>query len=131
MDKKSTIYQLLSIQEIHRIALKILEKLPKNLLKKLEKVSLKVENFPSENILHNLGIENKYDLLGLYQGIPFFKKEKKDFHNKDTLLLYRCSIIHYQKECLDDVEDIIQQVIIHEIGYHFMVSKAELSLAIK
>ena len=130
MDKKSVTHQLLSIEEIHKIAFKILAKLPENLLQKLENVILRVENFPSEHILNELGIDNKYDLLGLYSGIPFFKKNNEDFKGHDTLLLYRAPIMHYQKDCMNDVENIIQQVIIHEIGHHFMVSKTELSLAL-
>jgi predicted Zn-dependent protease with MMP-like domain len=138
MDKTSYVsqegasyFQLFSLRYIEDSAIQLLERLPQNLFEKLAGLKIQAENFATESTLNGLKIQNRYDLLGLYRGVPFFKKKESDGQpSNDTLFLYRAPIIRYTQEYKENIDDVIEQIILHEIGHHFMISKSELILAL-
>jgi predicted Zn-dependent protease with MMP-like domain len=124
-------FQLSSLRYIEDCAIQLLERLPRNLIEKLVGLRVQAENFSTEATLEGLKIQNRYDLLGLYRGIPFFKKKENDFgESNDVLFLYRAPIIRYTQEYKENIDDVIEQIILHEISHHFMISKSELMLAL-
>lgn len=124
-------FQLFSLRYIEEFSVQLMERLPRNLIEKLAGLTIKVENFATESTLQGLKIQNRYDLLGLYRGIPFFKKKEGSFEDtKDVLFLFRAPIIRYTHEYKEPINDVIEQIILHEISHHFMISKSELTLAL-
>lgn len=124
--------QLFSLKYIENVAIKTLQRLPENLQKKLSHLQVCIENFATQSALVNLQMDNRYDLLGLYQGVPFFKKEQTTHStNEDILFLYRCPIIRYTQEYKEDIDEVIEHIILHELSHHFMISKRELTLSMR
>ncbi len=87
-------------------------------------VVLRVEDFPTEEVLASFGMDSEYDLLGLYQGVSLDKKSVLDpgADGPDFVFLYRRPILRYWAEGGESLEDIVVHVLVHEIGHHFGLS---------
>lgn len=107
---------LISLSEINKIVTSLIRGLPRDLRKVALSITVQTENFPTPLILADLNITNKYDLLGLYRGIPLNDKESKNVEN--TIFLYRCPIIRYAIDNNESIEATIQHVFFYEMGHH-------------
>ena len=110
---------LLSLASIEEIAYTTIKMLPRTIYKQIQNIHIKTENFATANALKELNVANKYDLLGLYSGIPLHEKE---FTNEqlieDTIFLYRGPLIKYSRESRDSINSVIGSVLIQEVGHH-------------
>lgn len=115
------------LAEIYSMAYKILTELPDKYQPFLKSVIIRVENFPKTKILQNLKLTDRYDLLGLYKGTPLPQKTLEEPMNvPDIIYLYRCPIIRYARENQESVNQLVNHVMIHEIGHHFGFTDEEL-----
>lgn len=116
-----------TLADIDRIANAALASIPEELRRHARGVVVRVEEFPDDETLDDLGFESPFDLLGLYRGVALSRKSV--FHtaqNVDMVLLYRRPILDYWCESGDDLGDIVRHVLIHEIGHHFGFSDADM-----
>lgn len=116
-----------SLADIDQIANAALASIPDELRRHARGVVIRVEEFPDEETLDDLGLEDPFDLLGLYRGVALSRKSV--FHapqNVDMVFLYRRPILDYWCESGDDLGDIVRHVLIHEIGHHFGFSDADM-----
>ena len=103
-----------------------LDNLPRIFRDKMDNVGVIVEDFADPESLMSLGIESRWDLLGLYVGVPL---NKRSFFSSsgmpDRIYLYRRPILmaagHHE-----NVPSTIRDVLIHEIGHHFGFDEDEL-----
>lgn len=103
-----------------------LDDLPPEFQEKLENVEILVEDFPDQETLGSMGLQSKWDLLGLYVGVPL--SEKSFFGSSvlpERIYLYRKPIL---RECRSpaEVTEAIKDVLIHEVGHHFGFDDDEL-----
>ena len=88
---------------------------------------IRVEDFPTDDVLGSLGIQSAFDLLGLYQGVDLSHKSVFDSGNlPDMVFLYRRPILDYWAEHEETLGAIITHVLVHEIGHHFGLSDADM-----
>jgi predicted Zn-dependent protease with MMP-like domain len=117
-----TLIFLPSLEIFHQYANEIVNQMPTNLNHNLESVSIKIENFAHQQILSDLKIEDRYELLGLYKGVPIpVKILSVKMEEPDTIYLYRCPLIKYSMENDESLFTIVERVIKHEISHHFGV----------
>jgi predicted Zn-dependent protease with MMP-like domain len=117
------------LTDIYTMAYKVLNSLPDKFQNHIQDLIIRIENFADEETLNNLKIEDKYDLLGLYRGVPLpLKEDSKPLSLPDLIYLYRCPIIRYAKENKETVSDVVHHVLIHEIGHHFGYSDWEMRM---
>ncbi len=103
--------------------------IPQVLRQNLEDVVFRVEEFPERETLASLGIDNPYDLLGLYQGVNLAEKSSLDLPGPpDMIFLFRRPILAFWREGSDDLANIVRHVLIHEAGHHFGFSDADMEL---
>lgn len=96
-----------------------IEELPPDFRKKLENVEVVVEDFADDETLDEMGIETRYDLLGLYVGVPITERSVFDHGSlPDRIYLYRIPILR-EARGMADIADAIREVVIHEVGHHF------------
>jgi predicted Zn-dependent protease with MMP-like domain len=102
-----------------------LEKLPRKFKKKLANISVVVEDLPSQELLNDMGIRTG-TLLGLYQGVPLTKRGW-NYGNMlpDRIVIYQRSIESVAASP-EQMETIVQDTVIHEIGHYFGFSDKEL-----
>jgi predicted Zn-dependent protease with MMP-like domain len=91
-------------------------------------VVFRVEDFASPEVLADLGLEDPFELSGLYQGVS--RVDRSIFASAtmpSTVFLYRRPILDEWAE-LGDVSlgDLVAHVLIHEIGHHFGLSDADI-----
>jgi predicted Zn-dependent protease with MMP-like domain len=102
-----------------------LRKLPKKFKKKLANISVEVEDLPSREILNDMGIRSG-TLLGLYQGVPLTERG----WNYGNMLPDRIVIYQHTIESIatspEQIEKMVQDTVIHEIGHYFGFTDKEL-----
>ncbi|MFZ0693316.1 MAG: metallopeptidase family protein [Alphaproteobacteria bacterium] len=109
-----------NLADIQAIAVKSLASIPEELRRFARDVVVRVEEFPDEDTLDELGLENPFDLLGLYRGVALSRKSVFHTpHNVDMVFLYRRPILDYWCESGENLADVVRHVLIHEIGHHF------------
>ena len=84
-------------------------------------VALRVQEFAEPELLEALGIEDPYELTGLYDGTPLTEKSFADQPMQpDQIFLFRRAIV---EEWLDrgDVSlgELVAHVFVHELAHHF------------
>jgi predicted Zn-dependent protease with MMP-like domain len=88
---------------------------------------IRIEDFPTDEVLDQMGIESAFDLLGLYSGVDLARKSVMDASGlPDMVFLYRRPILDYWAEHEETLGAIITHVLIHEIGHHFGLSDADM-----
>ena len=86
-------------------------------------VAILIEEFAEAATLHDMGIDEPFDLLGLYHGVSIDHKSVLDAPGDvDRIFLYRRPLLDLWAAGEDTLEDIIKNVLIHEIGHHFGLS---------
>ncbi len=90
-------------------------------------VSIQVLDWPQDDVLSHFGIASPYGLLGLYSGISLDRKSVGDLpYGPDMVFLYREPILAYAAAEGERVTDVVNNVLVHEIGHHFGLSDADM-----
>jgi predicted Zn-dependent protease with MMP-like domain len=113
-----------SIDEIEAIAHAALAKLPAQFAEHLGDVVLQVEDFADEETLAAMGIEDPFELTGIYEGIAL--GEKSLSHSgamPDRIRLFRSPILdEWVERGEESLEHLVTHVLVHEVGHHFGLS---------
>ena len=97
--------------------------LPESFRKLCEGVIIRVDDFPTDDVLEDLKAESEFDLLGLFQGIGLpFRSVDESGQMPNMVWLYRRPILDYWAEHDETIGHIVRHVLIHEIGHHFGLS---------
>jgi predicted Zn-dependent protease with MMP-like domain len=114
-------------QEFEAVAQEVWDALPDHFREIAGNLSIQIEDFASRDTLGHLGIRGRYGLLGLYHGLGLPFKSVWDLpHGPDMIFLYRIPILAFAHAGMEPVRDVIQHVLIHEIGHHFGFSDADI-----
>jgi predicted Zn-dependent protease with MMP-like domain len=92
-------------------------------------VALRVEDFASDDMLDDLGIDDVFELTGLYDGVPLTEKSVMDQPDRpDAIWLFRRAILD-EWAARGDIAlyDLVAHVYIHELAHHFGWSDAEIA----
>jgi predicted Zn-dependent protease with MMP-like domain len=113
-----------SAAAIETMARTALARLPAQFRVHLGDVVLLVEEFADDEMLNELGIDDPFDLTGVYEGIPL--SERSIDHSgtmPDRVRLFRRPILDEWVARGDEtLEHLVAHVTIHEIGHHFGLS---------
>lgn len=92
-------------------------------------VILRIADFPPDAMLDDLGVEDPFDLTGLYDGIPLTEKSVMDVVDRpDTIWLFRRPILDEWAERGDvTLGQLVAHVLVHELAHHFGWSDAEIA----
>src|SRR4029077_490886 len=116
-----------SLAEMEAMAHEIFERLPKGFRDLCEGVILRVDDFPTDEVLDELNAASEFDLLGLFQGIGLPFRSNDDIARLPNMVwLYRRPILDYWAEHEETLGHIVRHVLIHEIGHHFGLSDADM-----
>ena len=112
-----------SLAQLETIAQAAYERLPARFRALTGDLLIRIEDFPTDEVLDSMGIQSPFDLLGLYSGVDLARKSVMDVSAvPDMVFLYRRPILDYWAENDETLGDIITHVLIHEIGHHFGLS---------
>lgn len=112
-----------SAEEIEAIARGALERLPEPFAQSLGDLVLLVREFADDATLAHMGIEDPFDLTGLYEGIPLTERSVEHSGTlPERVLLFRRPILDEWANGEDTLEHLVIHVLIHEVGHHFGLS---------
>jgi predicted Zn-dependent protease with MMP-like domain len=112
-----------SADEIEVIARAPLERLPEPFARSVGDIVLLVRNFADDATLASMGIDNPFDLSGLYEGIPLTERSVEHSGTlPERIFLYRRPILDEWAEGEETLEHLVAHVLIHEVGHHFGLS---------
>jgi len=116
------------IQTMEAISRGVLNGLPENIQAKCAGVVIRVGDFPSEEVVEDLGLETEFELLGLFvgNGLPQSGATPETGVLPNEIWLFRRPILDYWADNPDTLKAIIAHVLIHEIGHHFGLSDADM-----
>ena len=110
-------------EAIEAIARATIAKLPPEFVEHLGNVVLHVEELADDKTLDEMGIEDPFDLTGLYSGLPIGSKSVDHSGTMpDMIHLYRRAILDEWVDTGVSLEALVAHVVIHEIGHHFGLS---------
>jgi predicted Zn-dependent protease with MMP-like domain len=117
-----------SLAEIELLAHETLARLPKSFRELCEGVIIRVDDFPSDEVLDEMGAESEFDLLGLFQGVGLPQQSHSDVARLPNMIwLYRRPILDYWAEHDEALGRIVRHVLVHEIGHHFGLSDYDMA----
>ena len=112
-----------SLAEMETVAHDIFARLPGHFRKLCEGVIIRVDDFPTDEVLEEMDADSEFDLLGLFQGTGLPFQSNDDIARLPNLIwLYRRPILDYWAEHDETLGHIVRHVLIHEIGHHFGLS---------
>jgi predicted Zn-dependent protease with MMP-like domain len=116
-----------TLEELEALAETAFRRLPQRFRALCEGLVVRVEDFPPDEVLNELGAQSAFDLLGLFQGVGLpFRSESVSGQMPNMIWLYRRPILDYWAEHDETLGAIITHVLVHEIGHHFGLSDADM-----
>jgi predicted Zn-dependent protease with MMP-like domain len=117
-----------SLAEFELLAGEVFQRLPKRFRDLAADVVIRVDDFPSEDVLEEMAAETEFDLLGLFQGVGLpFRSESAAVQMPNMIWLYRRPILDYWAEHDETLGAIVKHVLVHEIGHHFGLSDGDMA----
>jgi predicted Zn-dependent protease with MMP-like domain len=113
-----------SLDDVAALAQDAFAALPETFRKLAGEVVFRVEDFAEEAVLAEFGIEDPFELTGLYHGTGLTHRSLLDAHASVSMVfLYRRPILDEWAERGDvSLGALIGHVLVHEIGHHFGLS---------
>ena len=109
-----------SLDDFERLARRAFAALPAEVRRACADLALRVADFADDALLAEMGIEDPYDLTGLYDGIAL--TERSVMHQPtgpDAVWIYRRPIL---EEWIDrgdvGLDRLVAHVLVHEIAHH-------------
>lgn len=117
-----------SLAEFERLAERAYRRLPAGFRKLCDRLVIRIEEFPAQDVLGELGIDNEFDLLGLFTGVglPHGPAVAETGSLPNVIYLYRRPILDYWAGHEETLGAIVTHVLVHEIGHHFGLSDGDM-----
>lgn len=116
-----------SLADFEAMASAAWEKLPAHFRELASDVVIRIEDFATDDVLDEMGIEDPFELTGLYQGVSLDKKSVADIPREpDMVFLYRRPILDEWASGEEELGHLIAHVLIHEVGHHFGFSDEDM-----
>ncbi len=109
-----------SLEDFEAMAKDAWEQLPAEFRALARDLVIRVDEFAPDDVLDSVGIEDPFELTGLYQGVSLDQKSVSDVPREpDMVFLYRRPILDEWAGGEEELGHLIAHVLIHEVGHHF------------
>jgi predicted Zn-dependent protease with MMP-like domain len=117
-----------SLDHLAEIAERAFAALPEGFRRLAGEVVFRVDDFPDDALLRDLGIEDPFELTGVYQGLDLANRSVFDPSPQPSrVFLFRRPILDEWAERGDvTLEELVSHVLVHEIGHHFGLSDPDI-----
>jgi predicted Zn-dependent protease with MMP-like domain len=111
-----------------RLARQALTALPTQFREHLDGVRVRIEEFADAETLDELGLDDAWELTGLYHGRPWGEQSVWDSGELPPVItLYRRPLLQEMRETEVTLQALVTHVVIHEVGHHFGLSDEEMA----
>ncbi|MBI1686127.1 metallopeptidase family protein [Caulobacter hibisci] len=114
-----------SLDDFAALAKAAFDALPEDFRRLTGDVVFRIDDFATDEVLGSLGIEDPFELTGLYQGVDLSRRSVLDVGGTQPsmVFLYRRPILDEWCERGDvTLGELVEHVLVHEIGHHFGLS---------
>ncbi|MGD9966298.1 MAG: metallopeptidase family protein [Hyphomonadaceae bacterium] len=113
-----------SLDDLERMAQQAWGDLPASFRELAGEVLIRVEDYADAEVLADLGIDDPFELTGLYSGVDLTQRSIMDpAPTQPMVFLYRRAILDEWVERGDvALRELVAHVLVHEIGHHFGLS---------
>ncbi len=117
------------VNEIEAMARAAIARLPQQFRVHVGEVVLRIEEFADAETMAALGIDDPFDLTGLYEGVPLGEKSIVESGTlPDCIRLFRGPMLDEWITRGDEtLEHLVAHVLIHEVGHHFGLSDDDIA----
>ena len=116
-----------SLAEFEVIAVEAYQRLPAEFRARCEGMAIRVEDYATDEVLDQMGIQSELDLMGLFHGVGLpFQSDSAPVQMPNMVWLYRVPILLYWAEHDETLGSVITHVLVHEIGHHFGMSDEDM-----
>ena len=116
-----------SAEEIEAIARAALAALPPEFRESLGDIVFMVEEFADAETLEEMGIDDPFDLSGLYEGVPLPERSVEQSGTlPERIRLFRRPILDEWSDGEETLEHLVAHVLVHEVGHHFGFSDEDM-----
>ena len=117
-----------SLAEFEALAEAAYARLPARFRALCQGLVIRVTDFPTDEVLADMEIEDPFELLGLFSGVglPHNGAVPETCRLPNQIHLYRRPILDYWAEHKEALGAIVTHVLVHEIGHHFGLSDADI-----
>jgi predicted Zn-dependent protease with MMP-like domain len=113
---------------IERLARATVAALPAAFAARLGALLLVVEELADDDTLDEMGVDDPFALTGLYRGVPLTAGGAEETGTAPgTIHLYRRAILDEWAETSVRLDELVANVVIHEIGHHFGLSDDDIA----
>ena len=117
-----------SLDDFAALAETAFARLPQSFRSMTGHVVFRIDDWPTDEVLDALEIDDPYDLTGLYQGVDLAHRSVLDPAPEASMIfLYRRPILD-EWAARGDVTlgELVAHVLVHEIGHHFGLSDEDI-----
>ncbi len=108
-----------SLDDIARLAEAAFAALPEPFRTLAGDIVFRVDDFPDDDMLAELGMQDPFELSGLYQGVDLSRRSVLDAYEPARVFLFRRPLLDEWAERGDvTLSELVAHVLIHEIGHH-------------
>jgi predicted Zn-dependent protease with MMP-like domain len=117
-----------SLADFEELAETAYTRLPARFRKLCDGVVIRIEDFPTDDVIKEMDLESPFDILGLFTGIglPQDGAVTETGRLPNMIHLYRRPILDYWAEHEEALGAIVTHVLVHEIGHHFGLSDGDM-----
>lgn len=116
-----------STAEFETTAMGVLARLPQAFRRELDGVVLRVDEFATPEQLAAVGIADRWELTGLYEGVALTERSQWDSDGLPPVItLFRQPLLAEMEETGVRFAALIRHVVIHEAGHHFGLSDEDM-----
>lgn len=113
--------------DLEALADAVFARIPAPFAEHLGGVTIHVEEFADAETLAELGIDDPFELTGLYHGRPMAEESVWETGElRPRITLYRQPLLAEWCDTGVTLEDLVVHVVVHEIGHHFGLSDAQM-----
>ena len=117
-----------SLDDFEMIAQEAWAKLPAPFRQMAGGLVFRIEDFADDDVLADLGIEDPFELTGLYTGVDLTRQSLSDpAPTIPMVFLYRRPILdEWAERGTVTLHELIAHVLVHEVGHHFGLSDEDM-----
>jgi predicted Zn-dependent protease with MMP-like domain len=116
-----------SLAEMETMAEEAFRRLPARFRDLCDGLVIRVDDFPTDEVIDSMQLESGFDILGLFHGVGLpFRSESDPVQMPNMIWLYRRPILDYWAEHEETLGAIVTHVLVHEIGHHFGLSDEDI-----
>ena len=117
-----------SLDDFERLAQEAWAALPEGFRALAGDIVIRIQDFADDEVLEDLGIEDPFELSGLYTGVDLTSASiTHPSPRAPMVFLYRRAILDEWIERGEvTLSDLVAHVLVHEVGHHFGLSDEQM-----